>query len=303
MRTANSRERPAVRASSRFDRLAQAITSTRPTAHQRTTSARRIGPPICVFRSVRTAPNRPQSLCSSRIRGMSVSNSARAEASVTPGLSRPTIESVFPQLRMSSSRAGRSRSTWTPGVNVDEKSKSAGRTPAIVYGSSLMVTARPTTAGSPPKRCCQVAKVRIAARGPLVCHSSWTKSRPMLGRMPSSSRNRGATSTPTRRSGSPRPDSTYEPYPKNAKYAVSDSNERFPRAISSYTATRCVRPLRPVVPVLAIQTRRSASRNGSGRSSSGFTTLNTAVLAPIPSASIRMATIACPGSRAMLRTA
>ena len=56
-RTANSFARDAVRASSRFDRLAQTISSTRPTAAHSTISARRIGPLTCVFRLLIAVPN------------------------------------------------------------------------------------------------------------------------------------------------------------------------------------------------------------------------------------------------------
>ena len=43
--------------------------------------------------------------------------------------------------------------------------------------------------------------------------------------------------------------------------------------------------------------------NGSGSSSTPLTTLKIAVLAPMPNASVRMATIAKPGARTTLRTA
>ena len=57
MRTANSLARDAVRASRRFDRLAQTMSSTSPTAAQSTMSARRIGPLTWAFRLVISVPN------------------------------------------------------------------------------------------------------------------------------------------------------------------------------------------------------------------------------------------------------
>ena len=59
------------------------------------------------------------------------------------------------------------------------------------------------------------------------------------------------------------------------------------------------RPLRPWNSC----TRRAGSRYGSGRSSTPLTTVKTAVLAPMPSASVRTATTAKPGWRRSMRAA
>jgi hypothetical protein len=53
---------------------------------------------------------------------------------------------------------------------------------------------------------------------------------------------------------------------------------------------------------LAIQTSSDGRSNGSGRSSSVFTTLKTVALAPIPSPAIRIAKIVKPASRRNVRT-
>ena len=50
------------------------------------------------------------------------------------------------------------------------------------------------------------------------------------------------------------------------------------------------------------ETSCSGCGNGSGFSSTPFTTENIAVFAPIPSASVRIATIVNPGERAIMRT-
>jgi hypothetical protein len=52
-----------------------------------------------------------------------------------------------------------------------------------------------------------------------------------------------------------------------------------------------------------MRTRRSASVYGSGRSSTALTTLKMAVLAPMPRARVRTATIANPGARTSVRVA
>jgi len=65
-----------------------------------------------------------------------------------------------------------------------------------------------------------------------------------------------------------------------------------------------VTPERPdPSPVFAIQTSRAGWSKGSGRSSSGLSTLKMAVLAPIPSPTIRMAIAKKPASRRALRRA
>ena len=47
--------------------------------------------------------------------------------------------------------------------------------------------------------------------------------------------------------------------------------------------------------MFSIHTSRSGSRNGNGRSSTAFTTLNIAVHTPMPSARVSTATAAKPG--------
>jgi len=66
---------------------------------------------------------------------------------------------------------------------------------------------------------------------------------------------------------------------------------------------RIVRDDSPPWPVFAIQTSRSGSRNGSGRSRSGLMTLNTVVAAATPIAMISTAKAVNPGSRRIRRRA
>src|SRR6185295_20307170 len=74
-------------------------------------------------------------------------------------------------------------------------------------------------------------------------------------------------------------------------------------AITGRDQRRRTRPSRGVVRVTYSITRRSGSANGGGRSSAAYTTLNIVVVAPIPSASVRIATTATPRMRASVRTA
>ena len=103
-------------------------------------------------------------------------------------------------------------------------------------------------------------------------------------------------------SGSPRPLSVNSG-------AVNDPRLSNDVAIRSSSAmfgidhrSRC-RPSRGVTLVLNRTTRRSGSANGGGRSSSAETTLNIVVVAPMPSASVRMATTATPRIRSSVLTA
>ena len=66
--------------------------------------------------------------------------------------------------------------------------------------------------------------------------------------------------------------------------------------------SRCS-PSRGVTLVLNRMTSRSGSANGGGRSSSAETTLNIVVVAPMPSASVRIATTATPRIRSSVLTA
>lgn len=74
-------------------------------------------------------------------------------------------------------------------------------------------------------------------------------------------------------------------------------SEKFPTWVVTPDrfASAATRPLAGLEPPLAIHTSRPGSRNGSGRRSNAFTTLKTAVLAPIPSARVTTAISENPG--------
>jgi hypothetical protein len=91
-------------------------------------------------------------------------------------------------------------------------------------------------------------------------------------------------------------------------YAIADSV--VVRARHSLNSVQVMPVLRPsgVFALRAgnrstIRTSRSLSGYGSGRSSTALTTLKTAVVAPMPSASVATAAVANPGLRARPRTA
>lgn len=63
------------------------------------------------------------------------------------------------------------------------------------------------------------------------------------------------------------------------------------------------RPSRGVVRVTYSITSRSGFAKGTGRSSAAYTTLNIVVVAAMPSASVRMATMAMPRIRTSVRAA
>src|SRR6266511_2964642 len=129
------------------------------------------------------------------------SNSVWACCTETPGLSRPTTESVFPHRSVSSVIGnGTSISTFEPGEKTDEKSNDDGNTPTTSVGSLLSEMERPTTPASPPKRLCQKACVRSTAFLPFHLHSSAANPRPICGWTPNTSRKYCDTPTPLRRS-------------------------------------------------------------------------------------------------------
>jgi hypothetical protein len=72
-----------------------------------------------------------------------------------------------------------------PGAKTEAKSKDAGNTPTTVTGASLIVSFRPTIAGSEANVRCQRAWLRRTAFGPLNRHSSALNDRPSQGLTPS----------------------------------------------------------------------------------------------------------------------
>ena len=96
--------RAAVRASSRFDRLAHTISMTTATAPARTASAGRTRPLTCSASGIAKPSNELRSGCARVICGPRTLSSASARSTVAPGLSRPITASVLPQRFVSGER-------------------------------------------------------------------------------------------------------------------------------------------------------------------------------------------------------
>ena len=226
---------------------------------------------------------------------------------VTPGFSRPIPNSVLPQLRGLGRDRERRRAhpPRCPGVNIASKSKLAAARRRSVVGWSFSVMVRPTTAGSPPKRRCQKAWLRMRRRGP------WKRA--LLGVEVAAVQERHAERRQEvvgdaelrSRSGSPVP----------VMVGAQIVGEREVRRRATRSSVLPVAPaLERVRPRRAIRqtARRRCSRsrragraraNGSGFSTTALTMPNMAVQAPMPSASVAMATNAKPGARRSCRTA
>ncbi len=122
--------------------------------------------------------------------------------------------------------------------------------------------------------------------------SSSVKPRPSVGETPSVGRKDAVASTTRRCCGVSRPVSVMSPSVKAATFAKTRGSSRY----SWYSTTDEVRPLRPAfAKVFDRSPSRSGSASGGGVRSTPFTTLKTALLAPMPSASARTATTAKPG--------
>ncbi len=153
-RTVSSPRRLAARTTSRLARFAHAIRSTHAAAAIRTSSSSCTSPSRSVLIGTTAAP-----MCA-LVAGYCVAScaatrcmSACACATVTPGASRATTLRKWEPRRAASSGviaigAQKSRSRL-------RNTNPRGMTPMTVRGAPFIRTARPTIAGSPPKRRCQ----------------------------------------------------------------------------------------------------------------------------------------------------
>jgi hypothetical protein len=164
VRSAISRCRAAALASSRLATLAQAISSTKPTAPHSTRSAGRRSPTICSEIGVRRT-EKPLSVCGKSFarRWQMASSSALAAAMPMPGRSRPMVtkKRLVRSARMSTGSAcgsqasGSSAKPKACGTSVPRgKAKRGGMTPTTVSGMPLSRILVPRTRGSAPKRRC-----------------------------------------------------------------------------------------------------------------------------------------------------
>ena len=155
----------------------------------------------------------------------------------------------------------------------------------------------PISAGSAPNRRCQRASVSITARAWAGSSSSGVNVRPCAAPTPSSGSAAPETRAACSRSGSPRPVSVASQGAKPTTCTVRACDCVSARLGSEKNAlARSVRADQ-------IQTSRSGSANGSGRSNTVSTRANTAHALPMPAARTRMQTAANPGRRRRLRAA
>src|SRR5262245_12573060 len=182
-------------------------------------------------------------------------------------------------------------------------------TPTTSRGWSSKRMIFPIAPGSPPKRRGHSSWLRMtgtggppAGGGPGARNgsSSSVKSRPRKGAAPRTRKKLPRTPASRICSGSPPP-------------VTETSGTLFEIAIESKSVARCRKSRMSGAAIGAcgklvltirfqIITRRSGSRYGSGRSSTASMTLKIAVVAPIPSARVRSATVVNPGLRRSVRT-
>ena len=128
--------------------------------------------------------------------------------------------------------------------------------------------------------------------------SPGANARPRTGFTPSCSKNTELTKTPSTCSASPRPVRMNDPLPRTM---AMDANVR----LSFCQSIKFGYEIEPVAK-FGLLSRSSTSCSGSGYGSglrrTPFTTENSAVLAPIPNASVKIATAAKPGDFAIIRT-
>ncbi len=181
-RTAISLRRPRARVKRRLPTLAQAISSTRPTAASSIRSVGRTSPTIRSW-SETTVPPQPAFSCgyscSSRLE--ITSSSLLAAARSAPGASRAT------DCRLWFSRTARSASLSPRGTQIslatgnhEARPKSAGMTPTIVYGSPFSCRDRPRTSAAAPICVFQNRWLTITTRDPEASSSARNR-RPCAG--------------------------------------------------------------------------------------------------------------------------
>ena len=196
-----------------------------------------------------------------------------------------------------SSRANTSRSRWerargysaeTSGFRKSEPylSTLGGNTPTTVKGLSSMVRVRPRMLGSAPRCRCQYACDRTATRSPPGSNSSSRNPRPRMGWTPNAGNQPDVTNAPAIDSRVPSARRSSKPIPSSA--ATSSKMPRCAR-MSSKSAHAMLSDFSRG-PFTEILTNRLGSRYGSGRKTTVSTTVKMAVFAPMPSASVTIAT-------------
>jgi hypothetical protein len=206
LRTASSRVRAEPRTSSRLATLTQAIRRRSPTAATAAHTVARASPVTSSGRGVRTGfiPRSAGGRCGS-VERRNAAASSRARRAATPGRRRPTRSKTMTSAgcASASSVAGKAGSTGAQTSARCGYSKPRGITPTTVNRLPFHSRARPTAAGSPPKRLCQspwLITITGAAPG---TSSAGSRVRPWTGTTPSSGKKPPVTQVARRASGRP----------------------------------------------------------------------------------------------------
>ena len=292
-RIANSRVRTVARARSRLATLAQQISRTKPTTPRNSIEVNRRSRPMtasCI--GSRVTPRPLFVFGNSRAsRAATAARSASAASSVAPGLKRPIA-----------------CSTWAPrasgGAPCIEtiaqmllrpiSSDSFGTMPTTVYSEPSSRMSRPTTVRSALNRARQNASLKTTTLARRVS-SEGRNVRPTIALTPSTSKIPAVTHWRGTVSARPSaPAMTMPPTPATNPPIRSNVRLRWSQSVrfSGETPSLGDGSVRS-----QIITRRSGSRNGSGRSSVASTSAKIALLAPMPSARVTVATSAKPGER------
>ena len=170
----------------------------------------------------------------------------------------------------------------------------SGTTPTTLYGAPSSRRSRPTIVGSPLKRVRQNDSLSTTASARLRS-SSMVRVRPTIALTPSASNTPAVTHWRETVSAMPSaPPITMPPTPPMNPAIVSKLRLRSPKSSRLLGETRSCADEDVRSEII---TTRSGSGIGSGRSSVASTSAKMALLAPMPSASVRMAPAAKPGWR------
>ena len=167
----------------------------------------------------------------------------------------------------------------------------------IVAGAPLSVVERPTMPRSPPNRCCHMPWLMTTTLFLPGTSSSAVNARPITGCTRAISKKSQDTSALLMRSAPLLPAKLAEPLCAATICSNDVLCTRQSKKVAGATEKR------PYCGTTSLtRTSASGSGNGSGRSSTPLITLNIALVAPMPSARVRMATTANAGLLVSWRT-
>ena len=229
------------------------------------------------------------------VRRTIVSNSACACATGTPGFSLPRTEYINELPEVVRMTIG-VQTAASPG-----KLKPGGITPTTLWRMPSRVISRPVIAGSAPKALRHRPSLNRATWSRPGWSSPASNVRPVAGPTRSAAKNSGVTRALRTMDGSPgavrlAPDAL-------VNSARCENSRSLARNSRYWWSARAGWLMNGPISACDRRKRRSGSGNGIGRSSTPLTTVNTATLAPIPSASVTIAAVVKPRLRSSVRAA